>query len=384
MARRNFPQTNPNTLLGCHPANPETPIQGRYHPWIKFGNPDLTSSASIHRPSKKTVFDRLAPKRFLGKPHVINFLYSKRQQGCTDDTLSSYGYILTGFLTYAQKLGRTNLDQLIHDDLEGYVESEQDRGLKPATIRLHLVSIYCFVRYLVDQEILPPERFARKIKIKCPDALPKAMESMDVKRLLDVIDHVRDRAMIVVLLRTGMRIGELLNLKMDDVRLLENKILIWEGEKNRIGRSVLISDDAHRALSRWIDHRDPGIEHLFYARGRRTISYASSRNIMIKYLEMAGLAGKGYTLHSLRHTFATELLNAGMRLECLQQLLGHSNLEMTLRYARLSDQTREQEYFKAMKIIEGDFKHGPDPFDRPLPSPFETPESVAPHHQELS
>ena len=66
----------------------------------------------------------------------------------------------------------------------------------------------------------------------------------------------------------------------------------------------------------------------------------------------AGLSQRGYTLHCLRHTFASELLNAGMRLECLQQLLGHSNIEMTRRYARLTDNTRKEEYFKAMKIIE--------------------------------
>ena len=66
----------------------------------------------------------------------------------------------------------------------------------------------------------------------------------------------------------------------------------------------------------------------------------------------AGLEHKGYTLHSLRHTFATELLNAGMRLECLQVLLGHHNIEETRRYARLSDRTREEEYFRAMDKIE--------------------------------
>jgi hypothetical protein len=74
--------------------------------------------------------------------------------------------------------------------------------------------------------------------------------------------------------------------------------------------------------------------------------------VLVKYLAKVGLSHKGYTLHCLRHTFATELLNAGMRIECLQQLLGHHSLEMTRRYARLTDRTREEEYFKAMAIIE--------------------------------
>jgi site-specific recombinase XerD len=72
----------------------------------------------------------------------------------------------------------------------------------------------------------------------------------------------------------------------------------------------------------------------------------------VNYLKKAGLDQKGYTVHCLRHTFASELLNAGMRLECLQQLLGHQDIEVTRRYARLTDTTREEEYFRAMAVIE--------------------------------
>jgi integrase len=71
-----------------------------------------------------------------------------------------------------------------------------------------------------------------------------------------------------------------------------------------------------------------------------------------KYLTKAGLIHKGYSLHALRHTFASELLNAGMRIECLQPLMGHTSLDVTRRYARLTDKTREEEYFRAMTIIE--------------------------------
>jgi integrase len=73
-----------------------------------------------------------------------------------------------------------------------------------------------------------------------------------------------------------------------------------------------------------------------------------------------------YTPHTLRHTFATELLNVGMRLECLQVLLGHRNIEETRRYARLTDKTREEEYFKAMVIIERGDNHGNDRCDPEL------------------
>jgi len=82
------------------------------------------------------------------------------------------------------------------------------------------------------------------------------------------------------------------------------------------------------------------------------MSYSTARGRFSGHLKSAGLAEKGYTVHCLRHTFASELLNAGMRLECLQQLMGHQDIEVTRRYARLTDRTREEEYFQAMALIE--------------------------------
>ena len=98
--------------------------------------------------------------------------------------------------------------------------------------------------------------------------------------------------------------------------------------------------------------RDKNKEFLFYGQSNGHLCYSTGRSLFMKYLKKAGLDQKGYTVHCLRHTFASELLNAGMRLECLQQLLGHQDIEVTRRYARLTDTTREQEYFRAMAIIE--------------------------------
>ena len=159
--------------------------------------------------------------------------------------------------------------------------------------------------------------------------------------------------MILVLLRTGMRIGELLHTRVSDVHLRERRIEIYEGEKNRLGRVVYLSDDALGALESWMRERNVLKEYLFYGRcqdGR--MSYSTARSRFAGYLEKAGLEDRGYTVHTLRHTFATELLNAGMRLECLQVLLGRRSIEETRRYARLTDKTREDEYFRAMSVIE--------------------------------
>ena len=101
------------------------------------------------------------------------------------------------------------------------------------------------------------------------------------------------------------------------------------------------------------------------------MSYESARAMFKKYIDKADLSHKDYTLHCLRHTFASELLNAGMRLECVQQLLGHSSIEMTRRYARLTDNTRKEEYFHAMAIIEKGGINGHYRIDFELPQTLE-------------
>ena len=186
--------------------------------------------------------------------------------------------------------------------------------------------------------------------------------------------------MILLLLRTGMRIGELLATRISEVNLREKQIIMREAQKTRVGRVAYFSEDAGKALVAWLNQRDPTKDRLFYGQGRERLSYTAIRTRFAKYLEAAGLAHKGYSLHCLRHTCATELLNAGMRLECLQQLLGHSSIEMTRRYARLTDNTRREEYFRAMAIIEkgepyGHYRRHPE-----LLPVLEAPELLGPYH----
>jgi integrase/recombinase XerD len=187
--------------------------------------------------------------------------------------------------------------------------------------------------------------------------------------------------MILVLLRTGVRIGELLGTRMGDIHLKERRIEIYEGEKNRLGRVVYLSEDAVCALEAWFHERVQWKEYVFYRHGRMNgrMSYSTARTRFMLYVQKAGLLNKGYTVHTLRHTFATELLNAGMRLECLQVLLGHRGIEETRRYARLTDKTREEDYFKAMSRIERGDNHGDDQQPHELATILEATELLAQH-----
>ena len=336
--------------------------------------------AEANRKALDRLLDKLSQKDIVGLDAAREYLRHKYRQNCKANTLKNDFTTITLFLSYLTKCGRSKLSQISRADLEVFVEHEQDRGLKIVSVNNRLGSLYAFLRYLIEQDLADAELLQRKIKLKVPDALPRAMDPQDVKCLLAVLDGVRNRAMILLLLRTGMRIGELLNTKLVDVHLADKKILIYEGEKNRKGRAVCISEDACQALDGWLQERNPQKEYLFYSQGRQRMSYNNVRVIFKKYLKQAGLEHKDYSLHCLRHTFATELLNAGMRIECLQQLLGHSSIEMTLRYGRLSDKAREQEYFRAMEIIEGGQSDGFNQRDRQLPPLFEETQLLDPYN----
>ena len=307
---------------------------------------------SCSRDNFQRILNKLQPMDVPGKDHVEAYLQDKYRRNHRLSHIQNTFVIITAFLKVVKEEGKNYLEQITRSDIGIYIEQEQDRGLKATTVRFRLDTLKAFVRYLIEKEIISPDILFKRMIIKVPQSLPKAIEPEDEKRLLSVINHVRNRAMILLLLRTGMRIGELLNTQPLDIDLKERKIRIWEALKNRTGRVVYFTDDAKKALMAWYKKRDPERAYVFYASNRHTLSYGAARMVFCKYLAKAGLSHKGYTLHCLRHTNASSLLNAGMPLECLKELLGHRSVEVTRRYARLTNKTRESEYFKAMEKIE--------------------------------
>ncbi|MEA2013960.1 MAG: tyrosine-type recombinase/integrase [Thermodesulfobacteriota bacterium] len=338
-----------------------------YQTRFRFGS---HSDGSIEALQK--ILRKLSKMELPGKEHVEGYLRHMARSNRRPRTMySRWGTILI-FLGLLKSNGKNSLEEVTRRDVEAFIEHEQDRGIKITTIRMRLTGVQSFLRHMVEEGIVSRDVFGKRIRLQLPERLPRAMDPDDLQNLLSVIDNTRDRAMILVLLRTGMRIGELLNTKVIDVHMKERRIEIYEAAKNRLGRVVYLSEDAIIALEAWFEKRNPWEDYLFYSQGNTyTLSYSTARCRFKKYIVKAGLDHKGYTPHTLRHTFATELLNVGMRLECLQVLLGHRNIEETRRYARLTDKTREEEYFKAMAIIERGDSHGNDRCDPELEAIFE-------------
>jgi site-specific recombinase XerD len=370
-------------LLQTHP-------QYNQHKW------DTKSAADFLKKPKDPVIERKSERRWClerligrlvvrdipGKDLIEEYLQDQYRRNLSVNTMRNAFCVIDSFLMFVKGLNKTDLNTVTHKDVLSYIEDEQDRGMCARTVHVRVRLLRTFLRYLMEKDIMQPEVVAKRIMIKVPDSLPRAMDPEDEKKLLDAGGSVRDRSMVLVLLRTGMRIGELLNTLVKEVYLKERRIEIYEAEKTEVGRVVYLSDDACSALKAWFEIRDDRKDYLFYTH-RERMSYATARSMFLRYLEKAGISHRGYTLHSLRHTFASGLLNAGMRLECLRPLLGHSSIEMTRRYARLTDKTREEEYFRAMEVIERGQLDGHYRMDNQLQEIFKAEELLSTHHQKL-
>ena len=323
---------------------------------IQTTNPEITS-----------ILQRHSDRCLSGHEHVKQYLRDLYRRNCRSSTIRNNGTTIILFLTFLKSLGRQQIQDINRQDVSAFIEYEQDRAMTPNTVSTRLRVVYAFFNFLIQNDVLHPDLLNRKMRVKVADSLPRAIEPEDIQLLLSVIKVPRDRALILTLLRTGMRIGELLNTTLPDLNLKENYIQIIEAQKNRVGRIVYISDDARSCLVKWLKIRNAKNDYLFYGHRNRPLSYEAARCRFIHYVDKAGLSHKDYSLHCLRHTYASELLNAGMPLQCLQELLGHSCIEMTRRYARLTDNTRREQYYKAMAIIERGQTHGHYRFDYQLP-----------------
>lgn len=326
------------------------------NPQAKF--PQKKPQIPQYIPSQREVFrnkllEKIDRHNVRGAEYFKEYILEKFRKNCSKNTIRNAYTSVYQFLNFVQSDDKASFDTLSRTDLGSFIEYEQDRGLKACTIRTRLACLYAFIRFLVNNKVVGPELLERKIHIKQPVTLPRSIDPDDIARIIAVLDDVRDRAMILLLLRTGMRIGELLKTRMSDISLEDQMIRIYESEKTGAGRVVYFGNDAAEALYNWLMIRDAWKELLFYGPARKTLSYTAAWTVFKKYLEKAGLSHKNYSLHCLRHTFATTLLNTRMPIEVLRDLLGHKTLEQTRRYANLSDKTREEEYFRAMNIIEG-------------------------------
>ena len=243
-----------------------------------------------------------------------------------------------------------------------YVDHRLTAGYAASSINQDLRYFHAFLRHLQDQDYQVPQALLRIPGLKEPDRLPRFLTDEQVRCLRDEVerrlaqarsparrrDALLDRAAFYLLWQGGLRLGEVEELRLEDLDLAGRKLVVRQG-KGRKDRAVYLTGTAVQALQAYLDVRGMGpTDHVFLYRNRPVC-----KDLIPDRIKAAGeRAGVKVSPHRLRHTFATQLLNAGCRVTSIQKLLGHRRLNSTMIYARVHNHTVAEDYYAAMTQIE--------------------------------
>jgi len=190
-----------------------------------------------------------------------------------------------------------------------------------------------------------------RISLRLPKPLPRHLKDEQVRRLFDGITDLRDRAMFMLMLRCGLRVQEVAELTVDAVEYGRRQIFVFHG-KGAKDRVVYMSEDARSALSAYLAKRPSKAKGLFLVqKGPMRGKPLSVRGIQKRIEYYARKSSLDVSCHRLRHTMATQLLNADADLATIQDLLGHGQITTTQRYCRVANLKVQRDYYKAMEVV---------------------------------
>lgn len=241
------------------------------------------------------------------------------------------------------------------DDIKEYIDFLLDKGLAAQSINGHLVAIRKFYSYLKDdQDISLENPIRRGMMLRVPSPLPRHLNDRDVEHFFQHVTKPRDKAMFMLMLRCGLRVEEVAQLTLDAIDYSRSQIFVRSGKGNK-DRVVYISHDAGAALAAYLRIRVTTREQRIFLveKGTHRGHPLSVRGIQKRVEYYARKSGVSISCHQLRHTMATQLLNADADLVTIQDLLGHTRIKTTQRYCRLSNRKAQRDYYAAMERIIG-------------------------------
>jgi integrase/recombinase XerC len=259
-----------------------------------------------------------------------------------DDLESFVGFLANDYLTQARdQIELRAVDRLA---VRSYLAHLSRRKLSRASVARHLSALRSFFKYLVREGVVEANPARTVATPKKEKHLPAVMQTSDVALLLEQPDTsinlgVRDAAFLELLYASGLRIGELVGIDIDDLELRARLVKVHgKGSKERI---VPFGSKAETALRAWLAVRgelahDVDEQAVFVNYRGQRITTRSVRRLFDGYLKQAALRA-GISPHTMRHSFATHLLNAGADLRGIQELLGHASLSTTQKYTHLND-----------------------------------------------
>jgi site-specific recombinase XerD len=280
---------------------------------------------------------------------IINFRRHLKRRNYSPHTVKYYLNIIKQYVIWLD----VPLEQATVEKVDAYIDYLHRKRLHPASINLYLVIIRVFYDYLrYEEKVILTNPVKRNRRLRVPKPLPRSLRDPEVERLFGVIKGKRDVAMFKLMLRCGLRVEEVSNLSLGDIDLKKRRIIVQQGKGGK-GRVVYISDDAHDALVAYLKTRSHyRVKKVFLVeKGTYKGQSISVRGIQKRIEYYAKKTGLKVSCHRLRHTMATQLLNAEAEVETIQDLLGHNWITTTQRYCRVSNLKVQRDYFKAMRNV---------------------------------
>jgi integrase/recombinase XerD len=269
----------------------------------------------------------------------FNYLYIEK--GLSQNTVKSYKKDIDSFLSWSYNLDNLNFVNFQEAEINNYISFLFESKLKSSSVNRKISSLKALYLYLIKKNIINNSPVSEIVTPKQEKYLPISMSEDEVDKLLASLDlsieiEVRDKAMIEMLYATGMRISELLNLKIIDMDINRCVVkVLGKGSKERL---IPFGESALEALNSYFSVRKNSTskEVFLSNRGSKLSRVAFWKRIKI-YLSRANLK-ESISPHTLRHAFATHLLNRGADLRSVQLLLGHSDLSTTQIYTHIAKQ----------------------------------------------
>lgn len=270
-----------------------------------------------------------------------------RRKNFSPCTIKNYLHRIAQFILWL----RIPLASTTRREIGAYVDHLLRKRLSPKSITCHVQTLRLFFDYLIDEEETLRENPIRKISIRLPKPLPRHLKDGDVEKFLGVIQEARDRAMFLLMLRSGLRVDEVAHLTLDAIDYRKRQVFVASG-KGAKDRVVYLSDDTRSALETYLQKRSSKTSALFLVqKGPLKGEPISVRGIQKRIEHYARKSGLEVSCHRLRHTFATQLLNADADLVTIQDLLGHAHITTTQRYCRAANLKVQRDYDKAMELV---------------------------------
>ncbi len=268
--------------------------------------------------------------------------YLKGQKKVSENTFLSYVRDIRHLLEYVQCNDCVSLEKLTKKDIEGYMASMHADGRSYATVSRTIASVKCFYEYLILKGLIKDNPTKGISITKQQRKLPQILTSREVELFLEQPDisdmkGIRDKAMLELLYATGIRVSELIALDIGDVNLSVGIVRCRGNGKERI---IPMYSLAVKALANYINTvrknmiADEDEEALFVNMNGGRMSRQGFWKIVKLYQKRAGI-DKDITPHTLRHSFATHLLENGADLRSIQEMLGHSDISTTQIYAKI-------------------------------------------------